>query len=220
MNDEINNIIDQHLANKPKHTKHPHTYYPSSVSNCLRKQYYTMKDPQEHEPKTLRVFEAGNLIHDWITKVLVESPDVELKAEERSFTLTIPDSEAVIHGRLDNMIRLKGDEDDVIIDVKSTKTLDFITDQPNQDHVNQVMLYLKAFRVQRGAILYVEKNTLATRTHEFQYDPEAYNKLIDRVKRLDQLIQEDQLPGKNTDPAQKWKCRFCPYTKKCDQDQK
>jgi CRISPR/Cas system-associated exonuclease Cas4 (RecB family) len=219
MNDKINQIIDQHLANKPQHARHPHTYYPSSASTCLRKQYYNQKHPTEHEPKTLRIFEAGNIIHDWITRVLTASPLVELLCEERSFTLTIPDTEAVIHGRLDNMIRLKGEEEDIIVDVKSTKTLDFVQDEPQPDHVNQVMLYLKAFRVKKGAILYVEKNTLATKTHEFEFDSAVYDKLIDSVKRLDNMILEDVLPPKTTDQSQKWKCRFCSYTGKCRKDE-
>ena len=59
-------------------------YYPSEIGSCLRKTWYSYKEPKETDTNLIRIFEAGNILHEFIEEVLKseKNPHVELLGTE------------------------------------------------------------------------------------------------------------------------------------------
>ena len=103
---DFNEMIDNHLSREHK-SKEIGRYYPSEVGMCLRKVWYSYKHPTPLEPRLLRIFELGNIIHDFVVEVLKseKNPHIELVKSEFPFREKIDDF--TISGRIDNLIQIK-----------------------------------------------------------------------------------------------------------------
>ena len=92
-------MIDNHLhkENRPKEIGR---YYPSEIGTCMRKVWYSYKFPMETNPELLKVFELGNILHDFVVQVLQseKNPEVELLKYEFPFKVEIDDF--LISGRV------------------------------------------------------------------------------------------------------------------------
>ena len=63
---DFNKLIDSHLT-KESYPKKIGRYYPSEIGGCLRKTWFSYKIPKQPEPELLRFFQAGNMLHEFIT---------------------------------------------------------------------------------------------------------------------------------------------------------
>ena len=194
-------------------------YYPSEVGQCLRKSWYSFLNPKEVEPDLAKIFEAGNILHEFVGKVFAseKNPDVELLEEESPFTIEVDDF--VIAGRIDNLVLLKEQQRKAVVEVKSTKMLSMVP-EPKPEHVMQLQLYLHAKGVQDGILLYVEKNTLKSKTFHLQYDPTQYEDILARFRKMHDNLVNSQLPKPEARLLEdkKWMCRYCNYRQECFQD--
>ena len=143
-------------------------YYPSEIGNCMRKVWYTYKYPKEVDPDLRKIFEMGNILHDFVVEVLKseKTPEVELVKSEFPFRFKVDDF--TVSGRIDDLILVKEKRKLVLVEVKSTKFLDYVK-EPTASHVMQLQLYMHAMGVQDGVVLYIEKNTLMTKTFKVKY---------------------------------------------------
>jgi len=212
---DFNKLIDQHLQ-KEMRNKDIGRYYPSEIGTCLRKVWYSYKFPQETKGDLLKVFEIGNIIHDFVVDVLEseKTPEIELVESETPFKMKIDDF--VISGRIDNLIVLKDENKKVLVEVKSTGDIGYVT-KPSPHNVIQLQLYMYQFGIHDGILLYVDKKNLQSRVFTVPYSEEEALKVIDRFKKLDGTLKKDILP----DPEGRmfkdmnWMCRFCEYRDKC-----
>ena len=225
---DFNKIIDEYISSERESDKKEliiSKYSASMLGACVRQNYYNYTDPQDFDTEKLKIFEMGNVVHDWVAKVLSKTPSVKFVTSEKELALEDFESGLLISGRLDDLILLKksdGSDDTVVVEVKSAKSLEYII-QPKYPHVLQLMVYLRVlshYGVKEGVIIYVDKNTLNTKTFKVAYD---HNILLDAVKRartLHKYLVEKTLPpaAAKIDPLEKWQCKFCGYADQCNKD--
>ena len=212
-------MIDNYLARDSK-PKQEGRYYPSEIGSCLRKVWYSYKHPIEVKPDLIKIFEVGNIMHDFVTKVLQseKNPHVELLKSEVPFRLEIDDF--TISGRIDDLLLVKEDGKNVLIEVKSSKNI-FYQNEPSHSHVMQLQLYMYATGEHTGVVLYVDKSNLQTKAFEVEYNEATALQIIERFKRLHAALQNNTLPADEAKLARElnWLCRFCEYKDKCDRNE-
>ncbi len=211
----FNQMIDNFLKRERK-PKGIGKYYPSEIGMCLRKIWYSYKFPQEVEPTMLKIFEMGNMIHDFVVEVLKseKNPHVELLKSEFPFKVKVDDF--VISGRIDDLILLKTNGTKLLVEVKSTGDVGYIN-EPSPHNVAQLQLYLHFLKIENGILLYVDKRNLQSRVFNIKYDEKIANKTIDRFKKLHKHLVSNTLPDPEGRifPEMNWMCRFCEYRDKC-----
>jgi len=207
----LNKQIDLFLRKEPK-AREIGRYYASELGMCPRKLFFQYTEPYEIDSETIRIFEVGHVLHDWVEKVFNGLEGIKLLENERSVTLISDKTEAVIAGRIDDLIYVEKDKEKIIIDVKTTKSLHYLAG-PKKEHKMQVMVYLKAFGLKKGGILYVQKNDLKTRYFEFEFDNDLVDEIISKVDYVDRSIKSKIAPSKTEET---WQCNYCPFRDKCD----
>ena len=207
---KIKDLLDNWLKNKQikealKHTQpEDNTYYASSAGSCPRKMYYSRRYPQENDLELLKVFEMGNIVHEFIQ-------DVIMKGGQHEVPIKLEDNGIIVRGRLDCLY------ENELYELKSTKSIHFVKDKPNNHHVMQLMLYMKQLGYKSGNLLYIEKNTLQMVEHTVEYDDSIYNLAIALFRKAHQGLSTNTLPVKE---CEAWECKFCNYQDKCQKEVK
>jgi CRISPR/Cas system-associated exonuclease Cas4 (RecB family) len=220
MNEEIiidfDKLIDKYLYRDVRQ-RTPGRYYPSEVGQCLRKAWFGIKMPKPVEPHVSKVFEAGNLFHSFIVEVLrsEKNPEVKLIESEMPLKYNIDDFE--ISGRIDDLIQIEYNGEKMIIEVKSTKSIETLR-EPSESYIMQLQFYMHITGVKKGAILYIEKNTLKSKSFFVNYEPKTVENLIERFKKLHRSVVQNEIPEPEAklDLKKRWMCNFCPYREECD----
>jgi len=214
---DFDNIIDKYLYREAR-AKTVGRYYPSEVGQCIRKSWFSFKMPKQIEPGVSRIFEAGNLLHGFVVDVLKsdKTPEVTLIESESPLKMKIDDFE--ISGRIDDIIRLEYNGEKVLVEVKSTKSMDFLR-EPSDQYMMQLQFYMHATGIHKGVILYVEKNTLKSRSFAVNYNKEIADTIIKRFKALHLSLTSNSIPHAEAKQIRKnnWMCNYCPYKKECDE---
>ncbi len=212
---DFDEMIENHLKKNPW-KKEIGRYYPSEIGGCLRKVWYSYKEPQEPDPELSKIFELGNILHDFIVDVLrsEKNPDVELLSNETPIRVEIDDF--VVSGRIDDVILLKSKGQTYLVEVKSTANTDYVKDL-NPQYVGQLMFYMHASNIHKGILLYVDKKNLKTKAFEIDYDEGEAQRIIDRFRRLHKSLVDNVPPEPEAkqDPRKAWMCNYCPYAEKC-----
>ncbi|MFH1445026.1 MAG: PD-(D/E)XK nuclease family protein [Nanoarchaeota archaeon] len=209
-------MIDNYLYREKKE-KVLGKYYPSEVGTCLRKVWFSYKKPKETDPGTLKIFHAGNILHDFVTDVLKSEKNnhVELLETELPFKIEIEDF--LISGRIDNMILVRDKNEKIVVEVKSTKNVDFVK-EPHQSYVTQLQLYLYSLGLKKGVLLYVQKDNLKSKSFNVEYDEVEAKRILARFKKLHHHLKNDILPdaeAKNYEEL-RWLCNYCDYSEECN----
>jgi len=212
---DFDRMIDSHLKkeNKPKDIGR---YYPSQIGLCLRKQWYSYKYPEEIKPELLKIFELGNIIHDFVVEVLKseKNPEVELLKSEFPFKEQIDDF--LISGRVDNLILIKANGKHILVEVKSTKSIDFVNEPPHYN-VMQIQLYMYFLKIHDGILLYIDKSNLRSKVFTIPYSENQALFVLDRFRKLHKHLKSEVIPDPEARESQKtiWMCRLCEYNEKC-----
>jgi len=214
LNESIHNYLKKEL--RPKQIGR---YYPSEAGSCLRKIFYSYKIPKPLNQETTKIFEMGNLLHDFINKVLESSknPHIELIDTEVPFKLEL--NNIIISGRIDNIVKLNINNKVYLVEIKSTSSLKY-TQEPNFSNILQLQLYMHFKKIHNGLIIYIEKNTLQSKTFEITYDEEQAQLAIDRLLKTHSHLTDNSLPEPEAkqDKELEWQCRFCDYQEECEQN--
>lgn len=212
---DFNKMIDSHLKkeNKPKEVGR---YYPSQIGTCLRKQWYSYKFPEEISPEMLKIFELGNIIHDFVVEVLKSEKNTEVELLKSEFPFKEQIEDFLVSGRVDNLILIKADGREVLVEVKSTKNVDFVNYPPHYN-VMQLQLYMHFLKIYDGILLYVDKGNLKSKVFKIPYSEKQALFVIDRFRKLHKHLKSDVLPDPEARVSQEtlWMCRFCEYREKC-----
>lgn len=215
---DFNSLVDGFLEREHR-PKGVGRYYPSEIGSCLRKTWYSYKFPKEIEPGLLRIFEMGNILHDFVVEVLKseKTPDVELLESE--FPVKKEMEGFTISGRVDNLLLLKQSGKNVLVEVKSTSNVDRVKG-PQISHVRQLQFYMLATGVHNGALLYIDKRNLESKVFSVPFSETEADDVLERFKSL-----HSHLTGKKVPPAEAkgdkriaWMCNYCEYSDKCEKD--
>ncbi|MEM0372283.1 MAG: PD-(D/E)XK nuclease family protein [archaeon] len=212
---DFDEMISNHLKKNPWQ-KTIGRYYPSEVGGCLRKTWFSYVEPVEAEPELAKVFELGNIIHDFIVDVLrsEKNKNVELLEFEAPVKMIINDF--TISGRIDDVILIREKNEKYLLEVKSTTKTSYVKGL-NPQYKGQLMFYMHASGVHKGIILYVDKTNLSTKAFEVTYDKKDAERVIKRFKELNEALKKRIMPYAEAkqDENKKWMCKYCPYTDKC-----
>lgn len=212
---DFNKMIDNHLK-KEHRPKGIGKYYPSEIGTCLRKVWYTYNYPLELKPELIKIFEVGNIMHDFVVEVLKseKNPDVELLRSEFPVRQEIDDF--LISGRVDNLILIKASGKNVLVEVKSTMDVSRVW-EASPHNVIQLQLYMHLIGVHNGILLYIDKRNLQSKIFEIKYDEKKALEIIERFRLLHRSLKEEAVPEPEARGSKStlWMCRYCEYHDRC-----
>lgn len=212
---DFNKLIENHLfrENKPKTIGR---YYPSEIGSCLRKVWYSYLQPRPTEMDLIKVFEVGNILHDFIAEVMrsEKNPHIQLISSEYPFKLEMQGF--TISGRIDDLLLVKESNKTFLVEVKSTASLAY-TDAPKMSHMMQLQLYMHVLKYHDGFVLYIEKNTLKCKAFEVKYDERIAAEALNRFMKLHKFLTEKELPPPEArlKSEMSWMCRNCEWRDDC-----
>ncbi len=217
---DFNELIERFLERETEEKKIGR-YYPSEIGRCLRNLYYSYKYPVKVKPRLLKIFELGNIMHDFVVKVLKSEkiPEIELVDYEIPIEMKIDDF--TVSGRIDDLILVKRDNRKVLIEVKSCKDIRNVA-KPQNSHMIQLQFYMHATGIKEGILLYIDKTTLETKSFRLEYDPFWAELIVERFRRLHKALVNDELPLPEAKIVEeiRWMCNFCEYREKCEKNEK
>ena len=204
----LEEIIDQ-FYREHDHPRKQTRFYVTDAGKCHRYIFFKFKQAPhpELEPRILRLFDHGNYIHRLIVKALEDQGVLE--GEE----VNIPHQE-LIAGRADALLKINDQR--YILDIKSINRGGFqALKEPKKDHIHQVQLYLHFFKIPKGVLLYVNKDTQELKEFQFDYDRKLCQKLLSDLEVLKKEIDEDLVPARLATWPSDSQCRYCPYRDVC-----
>jgi len=212
---DFNKMVENHLQREFR-AKQEGRYYPSEIGMCMRKIWYSYKSPMPTKMNLIKVFEVGNILHDFVASVIKseKNPHVELEAEELPFKIQM--SDFWISGRIDDVMIIKENGKKILVEVKSTSDLRY-ANEASDHHILQLQLYMHAMKIYDGIVLYIEKNTLKTKVFTVPYDERIAADALNRFVQLHRLLTNNEVPRPEarTTSEKSWMCKWCEYNERC-----
>ncbi|MEM3074846.1 MAG: PD-(D/E)XK nuclease family protein [Candidatus Pacearchaeota archaeon] len=211
---DFNKLIDNYFSRELKEKKIGN-YYPSEIGGCLRKTWFSYKIQKDLDKEVLRIFEAGNNLHELITEILKSEKNPEIELLESELPFKQDEGEFTISGRIDNLILTKDNGKKIIIEVKSVK---FLPNEAKESHIQQLQLYMHNLKVKDGIILYIQKDNLKAKWFNFQYSEGEAEEIIKRFHGLHHCLKLNIIPPAEAKliKNKNWMCNYCEYKEECD----
>jgi CRISPR/Cas system-associated exonuclease Cas4 (RecB family) len=170
------------------------------------------------EPDLLKIFELGNMLHEFIVKVLKSEKNEEVEVVNEELPVEVNLGEFVISGRIDSLIVIKELGEKVILEVKSCSNVNKI-EKPYTEHLMQVQIYMHLLGFKRAILLYIDKRNLKTRAFYVDYDEEWAKMIMERFYILHEHLKKDVPPppeGKMLGFS--YMCERCAYKDVCSKE--
>jgi len=210
---DFNKLIDNHLARELSYKKLG-KYYPSEIGGCLRKTWYSYKKPKPTDTALIRIFEAGNMLHEFIEEVIKSEKNPEIELLQTELPVKFKEKDFIISGRIDNLILIKIENKKVLVEVKSCK---FLPRELRKEHEMQLQLYMHAIHIHDGILLYIQKDNLQTKWFNVSYNKEKAGKILQRFQAIHMSLIKNEIPEAeakhNKDSL--WMCEKCPWKPEC-----
>ena len=212
---DFNKMVERHLEREHK-PKEIGRYYPSEIGSCIRKNWYSYKYPQQISLELMKIFEVGNIMHGFVVEVLKSEKNKEIQLLKSEMPFKIEFSDFVVSGRIDDLVLIKENNENVLVEVKSTKSIEPIK-EAQESHKMQLHYYMHATGIHKGIVLYVDKNNLQSKSFELSYSEKAAEEINQRFRNLHSYLKNNLLPipEAKKNPEKAWQCRFCEYSEKC-----
>jgi len=183
-------------------------YRPSLLPTCLRRQFLIYKRGLVIPEEKAGIFEIGKMFHEFLDRTL-RAGGLTVKAVEAPFVIVhFYGGELIrVEGRADLIISLNGE--DYVVEAKSARKL---PKEPFKHHIQQLNIYLGAYGIKQGFLVYLEKQALAHRIFPVEFSLEDFKSLIDRAAALHRHLTSNTPPKPD---AERWECRFCEFKTEC-----
>jgi CRISPR/Cas system-associated exonuclease Cas4 (RecB family) len=210
---DFNKLIDNHIAREYK-PKSVGRYYPSEIAGCMRKTWFSYKNPKKTDVKLTRIFEAGNMLHEFITEVIKSEKNPEIELIKSELPIQIKEKDFIISGRIDNLVLVKIENKLALVEVKSTK---FLPKDHKKEHEIQLQLYMKAMGIDNGIILYIQKDNLETASFQVRKNEKMFDQIIERFHELHKSLTSGEMPEAEAkkDEEKTWMCAYCAWKEEC-----
>jgi len=211
---DFNELIDKHLKRESR-PKSIGRYYPSEIGGCIRKTWFSYRLPKETDKSTTKVFKAGEMLHEFISEVIKSEKNPEIDLVNSEIPVKIETKEFIISGRIDDLMLVKLDGKQYLVEVKSCK---FLPNEAKEDNVMQLQLYMHATGIHDGILLYIKKDDLQTLSFELKYDKDAVKDILERFNVLHQTLTSQKIPIAEAKkyPEKGWMCQYCLWEEECD----
>jgi len=211
----IEHIDKHHLEKQVNKKARNGKLYVSEVGKCPCQIYFEFKGygPEKRKPETQRAFENGDKFHQRMMAALYACPDIEVVASE----IDIPPND-LVGGRVDAIVSIENRN--YVLELKSIGSYGFKQlDEPRQEHVHQLQLYLHFFKIPKGILLYENKDNHQLKECVVAYNEELAKSLIAKLQRITDYIRADNPPLKpKFSKDQRWRCGYCGFKAKCREE--
>jgi len=208
-------VAERELDN---HERKIGVYYPSElVFPCLRSVQLRYLYPNiKPDFEKLRVFKIGSVIHELLEKAFAQEKkrfkllDSELSVKE-SF---IREGYVFqISGRLDCLIRIG--KQHYVVDFKTMRSYgkNYI---PKSTDIQQLTFYLHALKLEKGFLVYVDKQDLTFYVEEINYNEELYQELVQKAFDLHKALKIKVVLPKNCEAWNGKICSYCTHKSFCE----
>jgi len=208
----LKELIDKFYLDKSKdkpEIERTH-FYISEAGRCPRMIFFRFKRApgKEVEAERLRIFEYGDSLHK-----LILSPLLSLGLV-RATEVEIPSKE-IVFGRADAIISIDGQP--YVLDIKSISGRMNLTkmQEPKPEDFCQIQLYLHFFKIPKGILLYVNKDTQELKEFIFDYKNDVAEKILKNFEILKSKIEANTVPLRIPDFPSNWQCQYCEYFEIC-----
>lgn len=204
----LRELIDQFYLDRQK-DREQHHFYITDAGKCSRSIFFKFKNvPRERmEARILRLFDHGDYIQMQILNTLFSLGLV------RASEINIPPQE-LVSGRADAIITLNNDL--YVVDFKSINSMLFKKlEEPKEENVNQIQLYLHYFKIPKGILLYISKDTSELKEFVIKYDPASARILLKNLETLKAKIDKNIVPERLADYPDNWQCQYCQFREIC-----
>ncbi len=204
----LKELIDQLYLNRQR-DREQHHFYITDAGKCNRAVFFKFKNVprKKMDARILRLFDHGDYIQMQILNSLFSLGIV------RASEIRIPPQE-LISGRADAIVTLNNEL--YVVDFKSMNSMIFRKlEEPKEENVNQIQLYLHYFKIPKGILLYMSKDTSELKDFVIQYDPKLAQSLIKGLETLDKKIKANIIPERLTNYPQNWQCQYCQFKDIC-----
>ena len=206
----LKEIIDKFYLDRQK-DREQHRFYITDAGKCSRAIFFKFKKAprEEMEAKVLRMFDHGDHIHKLIMKPLLSTREIHVVASE----VDIPPLE-IISGRADAI--LSDGKELYVLDIKSMNSMIFKNlNQAKEDNINQLQLYLHFFKIQKGILLYVNKDNQELKEFLIEYNLKRCQSLLANLSYLKIKIDSNTIPERIAGWPSDWQCQYCPFKEIC-----
>lgn len=204
----LKELIDRFYLDRET-DREQHHFYITDAGKCPRAIFFKFKNvPREKmSPEVLRMFDHGDYIQMQILSTLFSLGIV------RASEVKIPPHE-LVSGRADAIVTLNNEI--YVVDFKSMNSLVFKNlEAPKEENVNQIQLYLHFFKIPRGILLYINKDTFELKEFLVHYDSALAKKLLDDLAILKEKINSNIIPARIPSFPQDWQCQYCQFLEIC-----
>ena len=162
---------------------------------------------EKMEARMLRLFDHGDYIQMQILNTLFSLGIV------RASEVQIP-PQGLVSGRADAIITLNNEL--YVVDFKSMNSMLFRKlQEPKEENVNQIQLYMHYFKIPKGILLYMSKDTSELKDFPIQYNADLVQGLIKGLEALDKKIKANTVPEQMLDFPRNWQCVYCQFRDIC-----
>ncbi len=206
----LKELIDKFYLDRQKDKEQQH-FYITDAGKCPRAIFFKFKNVprKEMEARILRMFEHGDYIHQLIMRPLLSIRGIHIVASE----IAIPPQE-LISGRADAIV--SDSKEMYLLDIKSMNSMIFKSlEQAKEENIDQIQLYLHYFKISKGILLYVNKDTQELKEFIIPYDKSRAQVLLDNLNQLKIKIDSNIVPDKILDLVDNWQCRYCQFKEIC-----
>ncbi len=206
--------IEEFYLSKKEERERAHFYITDS-GKCPRAVYFQFKKypKKELDAIFLRKMHQGDHVHMRTMEVLISLGIV------KAIEIEIPPQE-IINGRADAILNI--DNEPYVLEIKSINDFGFKKlSKPDEDHYKQIQLYMHYFKINKGIILYENKDNQELKEFKIEYDSGLVEFVLYKLKELKQNIDNNLLPKVPESimtGSESWKCSYCPYVESCSKE--
>ncbi len=206
----LKELIDKLYLDRHKE-KEQSRFYITDAGKCPRAVFFKFKNAPkaEMEARVLRVFDHGDQVHQLIMRPLLSVKEIHVVAAEVKIG-----PQELISGRADAII--SDGKDLYVLDIKSMNGMIFRSlQEAKEDNINQLQLYLHFFKIPRGILLYVNKDSLELKEFLINYNQGLVQSLLNDLTELKAKIDKNIIPLRLPTYPQNWQCQYCAFKEIC-----
>jgi CRISPR/Cas system-associated exonuclease Cas4 (RecB family) len=204
----LKELIDKFYLDRER-DKEQHHFYITDAGKCSRAIFFKFKNVprQKMTPEVLRMFDHGDYVQMHLLNTLFSLGIV------RASEVKIPPQE-LISGRADAILTLNNEL--YVVDFKSMNSMIFQKlEAAKEENINQLQLYLHFFKIPKGILLYVNKNSLELKEFVLNYNSTLCKKLLQDLAALKIKIEKNIVPLRLSEYPENWQCRYCQFKEIC-----
>lgn len=193
------------------------SWHCSKLGCCLRGVYFErlgVNPDKEFDERTLRVFDVGKMLEDWIINLIKDQEGVKIETQ-----VAVSDKKLDLSGLAD--LVLEYDNTKKVYEIKSKHSRSFWYmvgkgEGANLQHKYQLWLYMKLLKIKEGSIIYISKDDLSIvefpiLLSDKKIEAEVMNEL-DLLNRAWKKKDPSILPLL---PNNTWQAKYCRYHSHC-----